>query len=112
MPRITIVFTNRSYNLIKLLYNLRVIQNYFVLSKNEKKYVVFNSYYYKNTPFFSHFRTVSTPSKPHSISLKALKIVNKSLGNSIILLETDKGVIAHSSALSHKIGGKIIGVIS
>ena len=111
-PRITVKFTKKSHKLIQLLYNSRIIQNYLVIDKNNKKYIIFNTYYYKSTSYFSHLKIVSTPSKAHTISLKALNISNKSLGNSIMILETDKGVITHQEALSYKIGGKILGVIS
>ena len=111
-PRITVKFTKKSYKLIQLLYNSRIIQNYLVINRHNKKYIIFNTYYYKSTSYFSHLKIVSTPSKAHTISLKALKISNKSLGNSIMILETDKGVITHTEALSYKIGGKILGVIS
>ena len=53
MPRITILFTRRSYNFIKSLYTARVIQNYIVLTRGKKKYITFSSYHYKNTTYFS-----------------------------------------------------------
>lgn len=112
LPRITILYTKRSYGLIRSLYGARVIQNYILLTRKNTKYIIFSSYHYKNTTYFSHLRIVSTPSKAHTISLSALKIVNSALGNSIILLETDRGIITHSDALSYKMGGRILGVVS
>ena len=112
MPRITILFTKRAHSFIKSLYNARVIQNYIVLTRENTKYIVFSSYHYKNTTYFSHLKIVSTPSKVQTISLAALRTISNSLSNSIVLLETDRGVITHLESLHYKIGGRILGVIS
>jgi ribosomal protein S8 len=55
---------------------------------------------------------VSSPSKCYNISLKGLILATKSLGNSIIILETDKGIITHIDAIQYNIGGKLLGIIS
>lgn len=112
MPRINIVYTKRSHSIVSALYSARVIQNYVVLTKKNTKYISFSSYHYKNTTYFSHLKIVSTPSKSQTISLHALRIVNKSLGNSIMLLETDRGIIPHTEAITIRTGGRIMGVIS
>ena len=112
MPRITIKLTSKSLNLIRLMYSTRIIQNYVVTKQNNINYITFCSYYYKNTAYFSHFKLVSTPSKSQTVSSKALRVINKSLGNSIILLETDKGIITHIDAISYNIGGRVLGIIS
>lgn len=112
-PRITIKYTTKSINVIRLLYSSRIIQSYLITKDNRSfKYITFCSYHYKNTPFFSHFKIISTPSKCQLISLSALKVISKSIGNSVLILETDKGIINHTSALSHKIGGKLLGIVS
>ena len=112
MSRITIKLTTKSLRLVRLMYSVRVIQNYVITTKNNVKYITFCSYYYKNTPYFSHLKIVSTPSSSQTISHKALRTITKSLGNSIIILETDKGVITHLDAIQHSIGGKVLGIIS
>ena len=112
MPRITIRFTKRSYNVIKLLYALRIIQNYLIIDKNGRKIITFNAFNYKNTPYFSHLKVVSSPSNVHHVSLKSLRVMSNSIGSSIIILETDKGIISHKAALSYNIGGKILAVVS
>ena len=112
MPRVTITFTKKSHSVVKLLYSMRIIQGYMLVYKNNTKFIVFNSYHYRGVPYFTHFKLISTSSKPCSISLKALKTVNKSIGNSIIILETDKGIVSHEDAISYKIGGRLLGVIS
>lgn len=112
-PRITIKYTTKSISIIKLLYSSRIIQSYLITEDDRSiKYITFCSYHYKNTPFFSHFKIVSTPSKCQLISLSALRIISKSIGNSVLILETDKGIITHTSALAYKIGGRLLGVVS
>jgi ribosomal protein S8 len=112
MPRITVKLTTKSLSIIKLLYSVRIIQNYVITTQNNVKCITFCSYYYKGVPYFSHFKVVSTPSKTQTVSFKALRVINKSLGNSILLLETDKGIVTHIDAISYGIGGRVLGVIS
>jgi ribosomal protein S8 len=112
IPRITIKLTKKTLRLVNILYKMRVIQSYIISTKDESKYITFNSHYYRGIPYFSHLKVVSTPSKACNISVKALRVANKSLGNSIILLETDKGLITHIEAISTNTGGRILGVIS
>ena len=112
MHRITIINTKKTLNLIKSLYSARIINSYIISQKNNKSYITFNSIYYRNVPYFSHLRIVSTPSKLHNVSIKALRVISKSIGVSVLLLETDKGIITHKQAIDCNIGGKILGVIS
>lgn len=77
-----------------------------------RRHLVFSLYYYKQTTFFKHMQLISTISKKFTVSLKALTILNKSLKNSILLLETSQGIITHKDALRLRIGGLILCLIS
>ena len=67
---------------------------------------------YKKSSFFKSIKLISTPSKIFTVKLKALLIIQKSLGGSILLLETSKGIITHKEALNLKIGGKLLCTLS
>jgi ribosomal protein S8 len=94
------------------MYANRVIQGYITDGKPNEIKSTFNSRYFRGVPYFSHFRVISTPSKIHSISAKGIRVINKSIGNSVLLIETDKGIISHTEALSYNIGGKLLGIVS
>ena len=110
--RITIVSTNKTLKLVKSLYSARIINSYIISTKGSRTYITFNSMYYRNVPYFSHLRIISTPSKLHNVSLRALRVISKSIGVSVLLLETDKGIITHKQAIDCNTGGKLLGIIS
>ena len=76
------------------------------------KKIKVSPFFYKDSPFFKKVSLVSSPSKTFSIKLKTLRIVAQSLGTTIVILETSKGLLTHREALRHKIGGKILFVIN
>jgi len=55
---------------------------------------------------------ISTISKKFTISVKALTILDKSLKNSILLIETSRGIITHKEALRRHLGGLLLCLIS
>ena len=69
-------------------------------------------FFYKNMSFFRKIKLVSTPSKRFNLKLRTLQILSKSLGETILILETSSGIITHIDALKLKIGGKILLVIN
>ena len=79
---------------------------------SDRRYIMFSPHYYKQTTFFKHVRLISTISKKFTISFRALTILNKSLKNSIILLETSSGIITHKESLRLRTGGLILCLIS
>ena len=108
-----IVKTNKTLALVKALSRCGVISHFLIKKSSCSKYnlIIFNVPYYSNSNFFSSVRLVSTPSKAHYISLKALKLANKSIGTSIILLETTAGIITHIDALRLNITGRLLCVV-
>jgi len=112
LPRISIDFNKKTNRLVSALYANRLIQGYLVSNSLKKDSILINSKYYRGIPYFSHFKIISSPSKSYSISLSALRVINKSMGNSILIIETDKGIISHSEAISYGVGGKLLGIVS
>lgn len=51
---------------------------------------------------------MSTPSKRFNVKLKTLKIMDISIGKSLIILETSRGFITHKEALRLGISGKLL----
>jgi ribosomal protein S8 len=62
--------------------------------------------------FFRRVKLVSTPSKRFNLKLRTLQILSKSLGETILILETSFGTLTHMDALRLKTGGKILLVIN
>lgn len=111
-----LVLTRKTYPLIKLLHKLGCINRFIVLGNIGKnpniKYIVLNALFYKGVPFFRGLRLVSTPSKKHTITLKALHVVNTHLKASTLILSTPLGLMGHREALSLKTGGFIVAILS
>jgi len=102
--------------LVRCLYSFSVIKNYIILEKIEKKrrvrYIRFSCAFFKNESYFKGVRIVSTPSRKHTITIKGLRLMNKSIGKSLVILETSHGLISHTKALSIGTGGLILCVVS
>ena len=47
-----------------------------------------------------------------TIKYKSLRILERSIGETILILETNKGIITHKEASNLKIGGKILCILS
>ena len=112
LPRINCISTKKSLRLISSLYSNRIIQAYTVSNTSTTNVITFNSRYFRGVPYFGHFKIISTPSKVHSISASGIRIISKSIGNSVLLVETDKGIINHLEAIKYNIGGKLLAIIS
>ena len=113
---IKIVLNRRTYRLVSLLHKVGCISHFVVTKKKnkniQKKYLVLSSLFYRNTSFFKTIRIVSTPSRRHTISLKALKILSHSLSASVLLLSTPKGLMDHHEAINCSTGGLVVAIIS
>lgn len=111
----TIMLTKKTIRLVNVLHSQGVI-NHFLVHKNisgqvPAYYITFSPLFYKSVPFFRNVRLVTTPSRKHTISLKALRLVSPSVRSSVILLSTSQGIIPHSEALSLRIGGLILCIL-
>lgn len=115
-PQTTIINTKNSHKIIYLLYKLGCINNFVIhstLKKNKvRQFITFSIFFYKNTPFFKSLRLVSSPARRHTITYKGLSILKQSIGTSVIILSTTKGIITHEEALNFKIGGLILAILN
>ena len=111
--KIEILLTKKSLLYVKTLYKVGAIKN-FLITKNSKNVtkIILSPSFYKNSPFYKSVRYVSTPSKKHTISLKALRLLQTALRASIIILSTPYGLITHKEAVKFKTGGIIICILS
>ena len=78
---------------------------------NKNKIVKISPFVYKKSSFFKGIKLISTPSKVFTVKISTLNIINKSLGSTVLLLETSKGILTHAEALKLKVGGKLLCVI-
>jgi ribosomal protein S8 len=120
---IKITNTKKTLNLVKVLFKIGYVSNYSVVDykqptsnnflKNHKtSYIFINLVFFKNTPFFKSLRLVSSPSKKHVTTLKALGTINSSIKSSIIILSTPHGLMDHKEALRVGTGGTILCIAS
>ena len=114
--KIRMVLNRRTYKLIKALHTIGCISNFLITTRRTKnyksRYVTISALFYKNVPFFKNVRLVSTPSKKHTISLKALRILTQSLQTSTLVLSTPYGLLNHREAICRKTGGLIVAIVS
>ena len=98
---------------LRLLKKIGLLNSYLLNGNARGIYrVKVSPFFYKNSAFFKNVKLVTTPSKRFNIRLRTLQIVCKSLGESIIVLETSKGILTHKEALKLRISGKVLLVLS
>lgn len=105
-----IKYNKRSLQLILLFHKLGIINSYLIINAN-KKLIKISPFIYRRSPFFKNIRLVSTPSKVFTVKLSTLRVLNTSLGQAIMILETTKGLLTHYEALKLKTSGRILCVI-
>lgn len=105
--------TKKMIHILHLFKRLGLINSFLLINTTQKHLLIkLSPLFYKSTPFFKSVRLVSTPSKRFNLKLKTLQILEKSLGETTVILETSQGIITHRDALKLKIGGKILFVLS
>jgi len=106
-------YTKKILLVLNLLKRIGIIKFYVVSEKlGTRQLIKLSPFFYKNASFFRKIRLVSTPSKRFNLKLRTLQILSKSLGETIIILETSNGILTHIDALRLKTGGKILLVIN
>lgn len=117
---IKIKYTKKTLSLVKALHKIGYISNYSVIVKSPTKWdsylsqasIVINLIFFKNTPFFKSLRLISTPSKKHTVSLRALNVINTSVKSSMIIVSTPYGIIDHKEAIRIGTGGTLLCIAS
>jgi ribosomal protein S8 len=105
--------TKKSLLYVKTLYRVGAVKNYIVVKGNHGfDNIILSPAFYKNAPFYKNIRYVSTPSKKHTVSLKALRLLQTALRASILVLSTPYGLVTHKEAIKLKTGGIIICALS
>lgn len=102
-----IISSIKSLNSVGCISKFKLISN----STSTKNYAYVSTPFYKNTPFFKSIRLVSTGSKKHYLSVKALLLIDKTLKASILFLSTPFGIINHREAIHKKTGGLAMYII-
>ena len=106
-------FTKKTKKTLFLFRELGLLNSYFIYpSSSTKMFVKLAPFFYKNSTFFRGVRLISTPSKLFFIKLSALNIIKKSLGSTVLLLSTSRGLITHKEALRRGLGGIALFLIS
>lgn len=107
----TIKFSVKIIKLVYILYTLGVIKSFRVFKKNKNYFITMSPFFYKSTTFFHKVKLTSTSSKKFYISCSALRLMNKSMGNTVYVLSTSKGLLTHSDCIKYKIGGILLCII-
>jgi len=102
-----IPYSVKGYELVKLLYNLGYINNYYIDFNN----ICISFKYYKNKKLFNNFYFYSSPGHIRSISNSKIKhLYFKKKKN--FILSTIKGIITSKDALLYNCGGIILAEFS
>lgn len=122
---IKIRYTRKTLELTKALFKIGYISNYSIITNSSAlnpvnnnpydprfTYIFINLIFFKNTPFFKSLRLVSTPSKKHVTTLKALGVINLSIKSSVLILSTPYGIVDHKEAIKMGTGGTILCIAS
>lgn len=105
-----IVFNKKLLRLLILFKRLGFINSSLIVSKKNKR-LKLTPFLYKNSTFFKGVRLISTPSKAFIIKLKSLRLLNQSLRESLLILETSRGILTHKEALKLRVGGRLLCVL-
>lgn len=109
-----IKYTKKIFIFLNFLKNMGLLRKVLLINNNKKKnsFVLVYIFYFKNLSVYKTFKIISTPAVNFFISYNSLRLLNKRTRNSIFILETSKGVMAHFNALKFKIGGRVLGFFS
>ena len=105
--------TNLTHNfrlkrLIKVLNNIGLIS---VLIDNSRNFS-FSANSYKAMPFFNNIKLVSSETKAYYITLQSLRKLSNTLRSTKLIMETNKGIMTHTTALRLNVGGKVLAIVS
>jgi len=103
-------YNNKILTLAYILKSVGCLNSVVIISKS-RKLLKISTFFYKNKAFYRGVRLLSTPSKSFFVKLKTLKLLNKSLGNTVLILETSKGLITHTLALRLQVSGKLLCIL-
>ena len=105
--------SKKMIKILRLLKKIGLINSFLIFkSTSNFQFVKISPFLYKKSTFFKGIKLISTPSKQFNIKLKTLKILNQSLGETILILETSKGYITHYEALKKQLSGKLLFIIN
>ena len=111
--RVKIKHTKKTLELVKVLHRIGYLNNFSVVVTHDKtSYIYMSPSFFKNTPFFKSLRLVSTPSKKHFTTLKALNVINKTVNSSVLIMSTSYGILDHKEAIKIRTGGTILCIAS
>ncbi len=95
--------------LLQLLRRIGIINSFILIRSWKFPFIIkLSPLFYKSSTFFNNIRLMSTPSKRFNVKLKTLKIMDISIGKSLIILETSRGFMTHKEALRLGISGKLL----
>ena len=104
-------FTPKLMIYVSILYSIGYLHRYLIKHEGTKKFLYLSILRYKNTPFFGYIKLVTTKSRKHRISYRALVKLRRPLQTSIMILSTSTGLITHHEALKRRIGGDILFIV-
>ena len=110
--KIKIVYTRQTIRLLKILYRVGLVKNFSIIKLEQTLYIWLTPFFYKNVPFFKSAKLISTSSKKFYVSYRALKLLGRSVGSSIYILSTSRGLMTHLECLSYRTGGILLCAIS
>lgn len=103
-------FNKKIFVLLKFFKKMSVISSFFLIwSKRTNLYYFKIVLHYKyNRPLHGFIKLISNQKSRYSISYPALKLLDRSLGDSLYILSTPNGLLTHKDALVRRMGGKFV----
>lgn len=112
LPFFKIKYTRKVFFYVKLFNSLNYIYRFEILKINNCLYLQIYLNYINLNITSVNLKLYTKPSHFFFISLKALKLLDKKIGNSLFLISTTYGVITHRQAISKNTGGLLYGFYS
>ena len=96
------------YPLMRLLYSTGIVRRYY--SVGGSRFRVYPGFRKYSNRFFK-IKGFYRASKPVFVSLNSLQLLSRSSGITMLMLETNKGVVDHNQALKLRVGGRLICIV-
>jgi ribosomal protein S8 len=87
-----------------------LVFSYRIILISNKKFIQITLLHNRVYQHFDFFKLISKPSKSYFLSLHSIKLINKRLGASLLILSTSNGYLTHLQALEKGVGGEAVGL--
>ena len=107
-----IQYSNINFTLLGIIANAGIISSFIIWNNNNKKQIrVFLKYSNLELPLMLPINFYFKSGNKTAVRLKNLKEMQDSLGNTVLVLSTPKGILTHNDCIKYKTGGYLYFII-